>query len=73
MIPDLTFHPDERTRGDGGPSLATATGEEVYTSLIYIESRVTTAKRTDLDWLERWIVSLTRDEGKTWPNVTPKD
>jgi photosystem II stability/assembly factor-like uncharacterized protein len=72
ISPDLTAHEPQYQIVSGNPITRDVTGEEVY-STIYsmIESR-----------LERgviWVgandgpVSVTRDNGKTWKNVTPKD
>jgi photosystem II stability/assembly factor-like uncharacterized protein len=72
VSPDLTAKEPQYQIVSGNPITRDVTGEEVY-STIYsmIESR-----------LERgviWIgandgpVSVTRDNGKTWKNVTPKD
>jgi hypothetical protein len=72
ISPDLTAHEPQYQIVPGNPITRDVTGEEVY-STIYsmIESR-----------LERgviWVgandgpVSVTRDNGKTWKNVTPKD
>jgi photosystem II stability/assembly factor-like uncharacterized protein len=72
ISPDLTAHEPQYQIVPGNPITRDVTGEEVY-STIYsmIESR-----------LERgviWIgandgpVHVTRDNGKSWKNVTPKD
>jgi photosystem II stability/assembly factor-like uncharacterized protein len=72
VSPDLTAKEPQYQIVSGNPITRDVTGEEVY-STIYamIESR-----------LERgviWVgandgpVSVTRDNGKTWKNVTPKD
>ena len=72
ISPDLTAHEPQYQIVSGNPITRDVTGEEVY-STIYsmIESR-----------LERgviWVgandgpVHVTRDNGKTWKNVTPKD
>jgi photosystem II stability/assembly factor-like uncharacterized protein len=72
ISPDLTAKEPQYQIVSGNPITRDVTGEEVY-STIYsmIESR-----------LERgviWVgandgpVSVTRDNGKTWKNVTPKD
>ena len=70
--PDLTANGPEGHVTSGEPITRDVTGEEVYSALYAMsESR-----------LERgviWIgandgpVSVTRDNGKTWKNVTPKD
>ena len=72
ISPDLTAHEPQYQIVSGNPITRDVTGEEVY-STIYsmIESR-----------LERgviWVgandgpVNVSRDNGKTWKNVTPKD
>ncbi len=72
ISPDLTAHEAQYQIVPGNPITRDVTGEEVYSSIYsMIESR-----------LERgviWVgandgpVSVTRDNGKTWKNVTPKD
>jgi photosystem II stability/assembly factor-like uncharacterized protein len=71
ISPDLTAHEPQFQIVPGNPITRDVTGEEVYSSIYaMIESR-----------LERgviWVgandgpVSVTRDNGKTWTNVTPK-
>jgi photosystem II stability/assembly factor-like uncharacterized protein len=71
ISPDLTAHEPQFQIVPGTPITRDVTGEEVYSSIYsMIESR-----------LERgviWVgandgpVSVTRDNGKTWKNVTPK-
>jgi photosystem II stability/assembly factor-like uncharacterized protein len=72
ISPDLTAHEPDKQVVPGGPITRDITGEEVYSSIYaMVESR-----------LERgvlWVgandgpVSVSRDSGKTWANVTPKD
>jgi photosystem II stability/assembly factor-like uncharacterized protein len=72
ISPDLTAHEPEFQIVPGNPITRDITGEEVYSSIYAMtESR-----------LERgvlWVgandgpVHVTRDNGKTWKNVTPKD
>ncbi len=71
ISPDLTAHERQYQVIPGGPITRDITGEEVYSSIYaMVESR-----------LERgviWVgandgpVHVTRDNGKTWKNVTPK-
>ena len=72
MSGDLTWHPDEGQDASGEPITRDATGEEVYSTLYSIrESPV----QKGLIWTgsNDGLVYVTRDEGKTWTNVTPKD
>jgi photosystem II stability/assembly factor-like uncharacterized protein len=72
ISPDLTAHEPDKQIVPGNPITRDVTGEEVYSSIYSaIESR-----------LERgvlWVgandgpVHVSRDNGKTWKNVTPKD
>jgi photosystem II stability/assembly factor-like uncharacterized protein len=72
MSPDLTWHPDEGQGASGEPITRDATGEEVYSTLYAIrESPV----QKGVIWTgsNDGLIHVTRDEGKTWTNVTPKD
>jgi photosystem II stability/assembly factor-like uncharacterized protein len=72
MSPDLTLHPDEGQGASGEPITRDATGEEVYSTLYAIrESPV----QKGLIWTgsNDGLVHVTKDDGKTWTNVTPKD
>jgi photosystem II stability/assembly factor-like uncharacterized protein len=72
ISPDLTLHPDGTQEASGEPITRDATGEEVYSTLYAIrESPV----QKGLIWTgsNDGVVSVTRDDGKTWANVTPKD
>jgi photosystem II stability/assembly factor-like uncharacterized protein len=72
ISPDLTAHEPDKQIVPGNPITRDITGEEVYSSIYAaVESR-----------LERgvlWVgandgpVHVSRDGGKTWKNVTPKD
>ena len=67
---DLTAHPDGAQGASGEPITRDATGEEVYSTLYSIrESPV----KKGLIWAgsNDGLIHLTRDEGKTWTNVTP--
>ncbi|HEV8134659.1 MAG TPA: hypothetical protein VGP85_08285 [Pyrinomonadaceae bacterium] len=72
ISPDLTAHPDCCQGASGEPITRDVTGEEFYSSLYAIAESP----------LERGVIwtgandgpfYVTRDNGKTWANVTPKD
>src|SRR5579883_3208630 len=73
ISPDLTANPPgEPQEASGGPITRDATGEEVYSTLYAIkESPV----QKGVIWTgsNDGVISVTRDDGKTWANVTPKD
>jgi len=72
ISPDLTAKEPQYQIVSGGPITRDVTGEEVY-STIYsmIESRL----EKGVIWVgaNDGPVSVTRDNGKTWKNVTPKE
>ena len=72
ISPDLTAHEAQYQIVSGSPITRDVTGEEVY-STIYsmIESRL----EKGVIWVgaNDGPVSVTRDNGKTWKNVTPKE
>jgi photosystem II stability/assembly factor-like uncharacterized protein len=72
ISPDLTAHPDCCQGASGEPITRDVTGEEFYSALYAIAESP----------LERGVIwtgandgpfYVTRDNGKTWANVTPKD
>src|SRR5215467_5095142 len=72
ISPDLTAHPDCCQGASGEPITRDVTGEEFYSTLYAITESP----------LERGVIwtgandgpfYVTRDDGKTWANVTPKD
>jgi hypothetical protein len=72
ISPDLTAHPDCCQGASGQPITRDVTGEEFYSTLYAIAESP----------LERGVIwtgandgpfYVTRDNGKTWTNVTPKD
>ena len=71
MSGDLTWHPDHGQDASGEPITRDSTGEEVYSTLYAIrESPV----QKGLIWTgsNDGLIHVTRDDGKTWTNVTPK-
>ncbi len=72
ISPDMTAHPPGTQGASGEPITRDATGEEVYSTLYSIrESPV----QRGVIWTgaNDGPVYVTRDDGKTWTNVTPKD
>ena len=72
ISPDLTANPPERQMASGDPITIDATGEEVYSTLYAIrESRV----KPGVIWAgsNDGLIHVTRDGGKNWTNVTPRD
>ena len=70
ISPDLTAHPPEGQGPSGEPITRDATGEEVYSTLYTIrESPV----QKGLIWTgsNDGPIYVTRDDGKTWADVTP--
>jgi photosystem II stability/assembly factor-like uncharacterized protein len=73
ISPDLTAHPaGEPQEASGGPITRDATGEEVY-SVIYAIRESPIQKGLIWTGANDGPVYVTRDDGKTWTNVTPKD
>jgi photosystem II stability/assembly factor-like uncharacterized protein len=72
ISPDLTARPDGTQGASGEPITRDATGEEIYSTVYAI--RESTVQR-GLIWTgsNDGLVFVTRDDGKTWANVTPKD
>jgi photosystem II stability/assembly factor-like uncharacterized protein len=71
MSPDLTRNDREKQGKSGGPITVDVTGVEVYDTIFSlgespIEAGVIWAGSDD------GLVHVTRDDGKTWQNVTPK-
>ncbi|HVZ22315.1 MAG TPA: hypothetical protein VG871_14685, partial [Vicinamibacterales bacterium] len=72
ISPDLTRH-DPKTMGDsGGPITRDETGVETYATVFSIAP---SPKDANLIWTgsDDGYVFVTRDGGKNWTNVTPKD
>ena len=72
ISPDLTRH-DPKTLGpSGGPITKDHTGVETYGTVFTIAE---SPKEKGTIWAgsDDGFISITRDDGKTWTNVTPKD
>ena len=70
ISPDLTAHPEGTQGASGEPITRDATGEEMYSTLYSIrESPV----QKGVIWAgsNDGPIRVTRDDGKTWTNVTP--
>jgi photosystem II stability/assembly factor-like uncharacterized protein len=72
ISPDLTKH-DPKTMGpSGGPITRDMNGPEVYAVIFSIAP---SKRTTNVIWTgsDDGLINVTRDGGKTWTNVTPKD
>ncbi|MBW1297387.1 WD40/YVTN/BNR-like repeat-containing protein [Aquimarina litoralis] len=71
ISPDLTAFEDDKQVISGSPITRDITGEEYYSTLYSIRESVL---QKGLIWTgsNDGIISITRDGGKTWKNVTPK-
>ena len=72
ISPDLTARPDGTQGASGEPITRDATGEEIY-SVVYAIRESTIQKGLIWTGSNDGLVYVTRDDGKTWTNVTPKD
>jgi hypothetical protein len=72
ISPDLTAHPACCQGVSGEPIPRDVTGEEVYSTL-YAISESTLEKGVIWTGSNDGPFSVTRDDGKTWARVTPKD
>ncbi len=72
MSPDLTAHPECCQGVSGEPITRDVTGEEFYSTLYAITE---SPHQAGVIWTgaNDGPFYLTRDDGKTWTNVTPKD
>ena len=71
ISPDLTAHPDGTQGASGEPITRDATGEEVYSTLYSIRES-TVQKGVIWAGSNDGLIHVSRDDGKTWVNVTPK-
>jgi len=71
ISPDLTAHPEGTQGASGEPITRDATGEEIYSTLYAIKE---SAAAKGIIWTgsNDGLVFVTRDDGKSWSNVTPK-
>jgi len=69
---DLTRHDPKTMEGSGGPITRDETGVETYATIFAIAP---SPKDGNLIWTgsDDGYVQVTRDHGKSWKNVTPKD
>ena len=73
ISPDLTAFPKgEPQEASGTPITRDATGEEVY-SVVYSIRESPLAKGLIWTGSNDGLFHVTRDDGKTWSNITPKD
>jgi len=72
ISPDLTAHPEGTQGASGEPITRDATGEEIYSTLYAIKE---SAAAKGIIWTgsNDGLVFVTKDDGKSWTNVTPKD
>ena len=70
VSPDLTAHPEGTQGPSGEPITRDATGEEIYSTLYAIRE---SPLQKGLIWTgsNDGLVYVTRDDAKTWTNVTP--
>lgn len=71
VSPDLTRNQDDKQGKGGGPYTNEAVGAENYGTLSYV---IESPHEKGVIWTgsDDGFVQLTRDNGKTWTNVTPK-
>jgi photosystem II stability/assembly factor-like uncharacterized protein len=72
ISPDLTYHDPATLGNSGGPITKDQTSVEYYATIFVIEESPVTAN-TIWTGSDDGMVHVTRDGGKTWKNVTPKD
>jgi photosystem II stability/assembly factor-like uncharacterized protein len=72
ISPDLTRHDPSTLQGSGGPITKDETGVETYAVVFALAP---SPKDANLIWAgsDDGYVQVTRDGGKSWKNVTPKD
>jgi photosystem II stability/assembly factor-like uncharacterized protein len=72
ISPDLTRNDKSKQQPSGGPITIDDTGTEYYDTVFAIAPSPV-AKGTIWAGTDDGLVQVTRDEGKSWTNVTPKD
>jgi hypothetical protein len=72
ISPDLTAHPEGTQYASGEPITRDATGEEVY-STVYSIRESPLQKGVIWSGSNDGLVYVTKDDGKSWTNVTPPD
>jgi hypothetical protein len=72
ISPDLTWNPPHAQGGSGEPITRDVTGEEFYSTLYAITE---SPHQAGVIWVgaNDGPFHVTRDNGKTWTNITPKD
>ena len=70
ISPDLTAHPPGTQGASGEPITRDATGEEIY-SVLYTIRESPLAKGLIWTGSNDGLIYVTRDDGKSWTNVTP--
>lgn len=71
ISPDLTRNIDEKQGNGGGPYTNEAVGAESYGTISYL---IESPHEKGVFWTgsDDGLVHITKDDGKTWQNVTPK-
>ncbi|MFI5113913.1 MAG: hypothetical protein ACHP7J_02130 [Terriglobales bacterium] len=72
ISPDLTRNDKSKQQASGGPITIDDTGTEYYDTVFSIAPSPL-AKGLIWAGTDDGLIQVTRDEGKTWSNVTPKD
>jgi photosystem II stability/assembly factor-like uncharacterized protein len=72
ISPDLTRNDKSKQQASGGPITIDDTGTEYYDTVFSIAPSQL-AKGLIWAGTDDGLIQITRDEGKTWTNVTPKD
>jgi photosystem II stability/assembly factor-like uncharacterized protein len=72
ISPDLTRNDKSKQKWSGGPITGDNTGAEIYDTIFALAE---SPRQKDLLWAgtDDGLVQLSRDGGKSWANVTPKE
>ena len=70
---DLTRHDPRRRSKSGGPITGDMNGPEVYATIFSVGARQAGRRTSSGPGSDDGLVHVTRDGGKTWTNVTPKE